>query len=319
MRQRAWLWSPMILMLAACHGGWLRREAPAAPVATAAAPSIPQIGDEIDLGPNESYIESNTLGALPVLLARLPPADTLVVFDIDDTLLTTPFVDGREGTRQFFGSDSWYVWQSDLPHSDPHWQACRFAFLGLNFEAATAVATPLAAETVAAVKNDKLMLTSRSPDYRGGTERELARAGIPFPASIAPQPALTVIANGKPLSYVNGILMTRGGNKGESLRALLATAGRVYTDVVLVDDGWKNILDMSDASRQDGRRFHGILYTGVKRDHNAGNIDRGSWKKLVISDADAKAADQDWARWMKAFGKLYPERAKLLDAQHDCK
>ncbi len=319
MRKRVLLWSPMFLLLSGCHLGWFSRDTPAASVGTAAAPSIPQIGDEIDLGANESYIESNTLGAVSSLLARLPREDTLVVFDIDDTLLTTPFVDGNAGAREFFGSDSWYVWQSDLPATDPHRQACRFVFLGLNFEAAIAVSTPLAAETVAAVANDKLMLTSRSPDYRGGTERELKRAGIPFPPSIAPQPALSVMLNGKPLSYVNGILMTRGANKGEALRALLATAGRVYSDVVLVDDGWKNILDMSDASRQDGRRFHGVLYTGVKRDHNAGNTDRASWKKFTLADADAKAADKAWTRWLKSFGQLYPERARLLDAEHDCK
>ena len=50
---------------------------------------------------------------------------TLLVLDIDDTLLTS---DG------FFGSDKWYEWQKTLPAGDPGKVPCLFDVISLNYE-----------------------------------------------------------------------------------------------------------------------------------------------------------------------------------------
>ncbi|UXI66254.1 DUF2608 domain-containing protein [Tahibacter amnicola] len=273
----------------------------------------------ISLGPSSRYIETRNLTDVADVIRPLPPATTLVVFDIDDTLLSTAYLAGKSGSREFFGSDAWYNWQRDLPDGDPHKQACRFAFLGMNFEGEVGEPTVHAAKAVASVTLDKLILTSRSPDYRGGTERELKLSEVPFPAPITTEPALTVYFNKTPMTYSNGILMTRGADKGKALEALLKSAQRPYTDVVLVDDGWKNILDMSDASAAAGRQFHGVLYNGVKRDINAGVVDREQWKKYTLSDDQKQQAQAAWDSWMQRFAQLYPERASRLTAAGECK
>ena len=72
-------------------------------------------------------------------LARVAPAvadnggrRTLLVLDIDDTLLTS---------AGFFGSDAWYEWQKTLPAGDPGKVACLFDVISLNYEAGAQQAT----------------------------------------------------------------------------------------------------------------------------------------------------------------------------------
>ena len=54
--------------------------------------------------------------------------DTLIVFDIDDTLLTS---------ETFFGSDHWYEWQRGLKKGDVGYVPCKFDVIALNYEMGT--------------------------------------------------------------------------------------------------------------------------------------------------------------------------------------
>src|SRR5687768_8045432 len=103
---------------------------------------------------------------------------TLLVLDIDDTLLTSP---------TFFGSDAWYEWQKTLSPQSPGYVPCKFDVVAMNYEAGTQV--PTQADAVAAINSiplDKLMITARSPMYRGGTIRELQQAGYELPGPLQP-------------------------------------------------------------------------------------------------------------------------------------
>src|SRR5262249_38873353 len=57
---------------------------------------------------------------------------TLLVLDIDDTLLTSPV---------FYGSDAWYEWQRSLPAGDNRAVPCLFDVIAINTELGTQVET----------------------------------------------------------------------------------------------------------------------------------------------------------------------------------
>jgi FMN phosphatase YigB (HAD superfamily) len=187
---------------------------------------------------------------------------TLVVFDIDDTLLTS---------ESFFGSDYWYEWQSGLKKGDPGYVPCKFDILALNFEMGTQRAVePEAVEIVKAITADKLYLTARNPASRGATLRELGRAGYPLPRAISASADGVMFTWKDPItareavvSYHAGVYMVSGLGKGEALIELLRRAGKSYENVILVDDGEKNILSMKDALKKRGISYYGFHYLRV--------------------------------------------------------
>src|SRR5687767_845821 len=182
---------------------------------------------------------------------------TLLVLDIDDTLLTSP---------SFFGSDAWFEWQKTLSPQSPGYVPCKFDVIAMNFEAGTQV--PTQADAVAAINAiplDKIMVTSRSPMYRGGTIRELKKAGYELPASLQPGLAGAIYEYqpapdqpGVTISYHEGVLMVAGQNKGLALVDLMQHMQITYDRVVLVDDGEKHINDVRDAMTAAGIEYRGV-------------------------------------------------------------
>jgi len=265
-----------------------------------------------------NYIASDNLQDVGNILAPLSTATTLVVFDIDDTLLAMPFEKGSTTQHTFFGSDTWFSWQVGM--DKPKRVACLFDFIGINYETGTMIPTPHAADAVRGVSSDKLILTARNPYYREGTERELSDAHIPSPAPITARPNAIVLSPdlSTAMTYINGIFMTRGYNKGEALMGLLKELGvdHKYTDVVLVDDGWKNQLQMNAAVSARGIQFHGLLYTGVKTDPSKDVVD-GPMKPFVVTDDQARQATAAYSAWRESLKSAYPERALRFE-KHDC-
>jgi Protein of unknown function (DUF2608) len=260
----------------------------------AAAPALSQVRAITDLKQAEA------------LAATLPRASTLVVFDIDDTLLTAPDL-GTPTHPQFFGSDRWYVWQSkELKPGDPDRIGCLFEVIALNYEAATQKPTQADAPAVVArMANDRLILTARSPDYRGATERELAKAGFAPLPSLASEDALMVRAPaGGYMTYANGILMTRGANKGDALLALLDRIGRSYANVILVDDGEKNIQAMQTALAGRAINYYGLRYEGIKTD-----------PPPPVTPAQIEESRVAVRAWSQLLDRLYPQRKARYQAE----
>jgi hypothetical protein len=243
------------------------------------------------------------------LIRQLPTSTTLVVLDIDDTLLTSP---------TYFGSDAWYNWQEGLRGSDPQSTdlvPCLFGWVALNYEVGTQVATEAGnAQLVAQIAHDRLILTSRSPMARGATERELDRAGYTARPTLGPDQEYTWHDAKKnrdhPASYRNGIFMTQGANKGSILLDLLKRLGREgrYQHVALVDDGRRNIENMGQALAEDGQHltYYGLLYTQVK-------------KSAQPTADELRAARVGLREWKRLLETVYPERkTRLFGAPERC-
>ena len=222
---------------------------------------------------------------------------TLLVLDIDDTLLTS---DG------FFGSDKWYEWQKTLPAGDPGKVPCLFDVISLNYEAGTQRPTqPDGPALINALSSDRLLLTSRNPLYRGGTLRTLRDAGYALPAMLG---GLTDgsswdfrRAPGAPpvrVLYDQGVFMTTGQDKGLVLLDLLRRLDLRYERVVLVDDGEKNISNMQNALRDAGIDYLGLHYTRVDKSVDA---------------ADAANGRAGWQAWRQLLAKTYPQRLQAME------
>ena len=245
-----------------------------------------------------------------------PGARPLVVFDIDDTLLTTPRLHG--GEHVFFGSDRWYLWQDAKPNLSPDKASgaevvpCLFDVIAMNYELGLQEATePQAPAIIAAIPLDRMVLTSRSADYREPTERQLAVAGYPVPVF----PTLGTVpggfgykseVNGALVTYANGILMTKGGNKGKMLKELLARPELhlAYENVVLVDDSQDKLENMRDALAGTGVSFLGLRYEGVK-----------PYPMAPVTAAEKQQAATAWRAWQQFLHQQYPERWQRMDGK----
>ena len=246
--------------------------------------------------PAASEVRStDDLGVIAAALAESPKR-TLLVLDIDDTLLTSV---------GFFGSDSWYEWQQGLKADDPGKVPCLFDVISLNYEAGSQRATqPDGPALVNAVQVDKLLLTSRNPLYRGGTLRTLRDAGYALPAPLAGQADgsswdFRKAPDAAPvrITYDQGVFMTTGQDKGLALLALLQRLHTRYDRVVLVDDGKKNIDNMQNALRKAGVDYLGLHYLRVDKS---------------IAAADAQAGRAGWQAWQRLLGEVYPQRLQAL-------
>lgn len=243
-------------------------------------------------------LETRDLVDVLKLLSEPHPGRTLLVLDIDDTLLTS---------STFFGSDAWYEWQKSLSPQSPGYVPCRFDVIGMNYEVGTQVPTQEdAVAAINAIPLDKIILTARSPMYRGGTIRELKKAGYELPAPLQPafagaiyeyrsdpsQPGVTV-------SYHQGVFMVSGQNKGLLLLDLLNHLQLTYDRVVLVDDGKRNIDDMRNALASTGIEYRGVHYTRIEK---------------AMDPAREQQGIEGWKTWQQLLAATYPDRLARLNA-----
>lgn len=266
-----------LFLLAGCRSMPVREDAaPAATPATAPAPS------QVD--------EVKDLNAITQALNAAQGKRVLLVLDIDDTLLTS---------TRFFGSDTWYEWDKTLPPAER--VLCKFDLIALNYEAGTQQLTqPDAADLINALSVDRLLLTSRGANYRGGTLRELKEHAYRLPPTLG-QPSRgeawtwTDPTNQKtaPVSYDDGVFMTTGANKGLVLLDLLKARGLSYDHIILVDDGRRNIDNMQAALAAAGIAYHGLWYTRIDK---------------TVSPAEAQEGKDGWAAWKTLLQTVYPER-----------
>jgi len=211
------------------------------PISCASSVAIKQINDL-----NIAYRD--------IIKSNPNPDSTLVIFDIDDTLLQP---------NNFVGSDSWYAWQRGrevldkqgkvVPIADKDKFNCIFGALGTLFELNTTRLTQQdAPKIVNALKiYNMLVLTSRTYGFRSATERELRSHGI----LVADKHLLPkeqglefILENDAPtakITYKNGIVLSSGRNKGKVLKALLQRLNRSYEQIYFIDDSPKNVNNMA--------------------------------------------------------------------------
>lgn len=231
--------------------------------------------------------------------------DVLIVLDIDNTMMTSG-VD--------LGGDVWYQWQRGrlaVKPSEDQEVDCLFEdAIGLLYELGPMRLTDDSLPTRLRGWQDRgntvFALTSRSPDYRAATERELQRLGFdltraPLAAKGRPAPVLREMAESE-WSYMQGIMMTTGMNKATMLNMLLDRTGRDFSAIVFVDDTRRHVDDVFEAYRSsrevEVRIFH---FTKIEeqRKHAYG---------AVLTQAQADKMDADWDRLNALLNEIFPAR-----------
>lgn len=237
--------------------------------------------------------EITDLAAIAPALAE-SRARTLLVLDIDDTLLTSD---------AFFGSDAWYAWQKTLAAGDPGKVPCLFDVIALNYEAGTQHPTqPDGPALINPLAVDKLLLTSRGAHYRGGTLRTLRESGYALPAMLGGRSDGLIwefrkSPDARPVRvvYDQGLFMTTGQDKGRTLLDLLGRLHLHYDRVLLVDDGQSNIDAMRAALHEAGIDYLGLHYTRVDK------------------TPDPAAGRAGWRHWRTLLEASYPRRLREME------
>jgi hypothetical protein len=272
---------------------------------SACAVQAPPSENRLDEPLVRQILKVNDLAAAIVQAEALPVQSTLVVLDIDDTLLTA---------TEFFGSDKWYDWQrgralspngEPLPISEADKVSCLFDTLGITYEIAKNRPTQEnMASLVKQIDNDLLILTARSSAYRAATMRELSHNGLDFsakaltPADVGYHYDITHGGRSAKVSYVDGVFMVQGMDKGVLLLDLLARAKRSYETVLFVDDKTKNINNMANAMQSAGIDFYGFHYVKIDKTVSSAEV------------AHAQAAASDLTGLLQSH---FVDRAELIE------
>jgi len=198
--------------------------------------------------------------------------NVLAVFDIDNTLLAMP---------QNFGSDQWFGWQSkNCMGKSPLPKFCTTANFGELLDIQGQIFSmsnmiPTEQATTSVIKNLQakgfkvIALTSRGYAFRNSTERALKNNGMWFVDS-AIGPKHGYAGNFKPYSlknpkrngltksdikkmgqkrprstsYMNGVYMTAGLDKGIMLKTLLHKTKSKFKAIIFADDHKKHTVRM---------------------------------------------------------------------------
>ena len=213
----------------------------------------------------------------------------LVVFDIDNTLMAM---------EQGLGSDQWYQWQKNLLLADPcdaRLVSDRLAVQGALFFISAMRSTQAdAAQLVQRLQDDGLnviALTSRGPEFRLATFRELRRNGYSFYASaIGPgrgYPEAFVPEGGsRPARYEDGVFLTAGQHKGDMLRALLEKTATPWPAVIVVaDDKERNLRAVLETFEGTGTAVHAWRYSREDTAVSSFDLDKATELWLQIRPA----------------------------------
>ncbi|MEK2646624.1 DUF2608 domain-containing protein [Bdellovibrio sp. BCCA] len=193
--------------------------------------------------------------------------EILVVFDIDNTLLTT---------ETDLGGDAWFSWQEEKLKNNDTQDLVAKDFDGLlrvqsylyalSQMRAPETMSPNMVRLFQQQGHPVFLLTSRGPEYQNFTQRELARAGydpsltspgpvggyvsrfLPIQTDKPAESCLTAeelttwgIKDSKPSVYEDGVFYTAGQHKGAMLRSILCKTKKYYPVIVFVDDTEKHV------------------------------------------------------------------------------
>jgi len=253
------------------------------------------------LGPARAFQTAWTMKQADAIISSLAEKygteSTLVVFDVDNTLLTMD---------QDLGSDAWYRWQSGLVKTmpdSPHLVAkdsrgvleVQHLLFELSDMKPPEQNTPALVASLQERGHPVMVLTSRSPEFRSETLRELSDFGYAFPSAphcrsplcltrgiisgdgvkrAARQATLTfprvaelVGTTPRAVSYGNGVMMVAGQDKGAMLQLLLASsANDSYRAIVFIDDGKRNVEAVDNAFKDDPRDVQTVYYDRLEAD-----------------------------------------------------
>ncbi len=239
-----------------------------------------------------------------ILNQQYKPENVLIVSDIDNTLLTN---------NGGLGGDVWYQWQRGklaVKPSPEQTVSCLFEdVIGMLYElspmALTEPQVPGLIEQWQLQGNPMMLLTSRSPNYRSPTERELLNKGIDVSMS-----ALAPVGEPNPvyrekldrdMSYSRGIMMTTGMHKGDMLEWILSKTGREFEAIVFIDDSKHNIDDMYERWQNKPVEMVIFHYSQVESKRIA------QYGQVLSSEQASELADA-YNSLTHALERIFPER-----------
>lgn len=234
--------------------------------------------------------EIKDLKEIKETIATLPSASTLVVYDMDDTLLTAD---------HFFGSDRWYDWQrgrGNLPVPAEAKPQDLWKTIGYAFEMGSMSPTqPETKQIFSTTQPDTMILTARGNDYRSATLRDLRANNLPIddeiqlkgkPASQLFTRFPMVSGSGREavVEFSSGVFMVAGMDKGKALLQLWEKLGISYDHVILIDDKMKNITNMQNALKEANVDYYGFHYTRIDKTIHPKDVKEGisALKKLEM-------------------------------------
>jgi len=193
-------------------------------------------------------------------------AKVLVIFDVDNTLLTMP---------QDLGGDGWFGWQSTLLETEPTSTSLAVrdfseliylqgAFFSINEMTLTQPDAPDLLSSLHESNIQTIAVTARGHEFRGSTLRELKNNDLMFPLhptcgkplcsksglinsqiisdSVSALRGTTDQNKYRTVSISDGLVMLAGQDKGLFLELILESlAGEKFTHILVADDSKKNI------------------------------------------------------------------------------
>lgn len=165
---------------------------------------------------NAQIVQSSSLNVISSLMRKSKPNQALVVFDLDETLLESPFKALKKPYHFFkslFGPT-----ENDAP------------------------------EIVRSLQNrgiHVMALTARSKFFATFTQYQLQKAGFDFSKN-SPSAAQELDLDG--IYYKEGVVFAgRGGDKGKILVQILQYFNRSYEQILFVDNLYENCFDVEKA------------------------------------------------------------------------
>lgn len=240
---------------------------------------------------------------------KYSPEDVLLVFDIDNTLLT-------RGTK--LGGDIWYQWQTDkLPNKPGAKERVPCLYdnaITLLYELGPMSLTETQVPALMhqwQQKHTVFALTSRSQDTQTATLRELKRNNIDFSLAPLAETETTVPFEKGRLKrswlYTQGVFFSSGQDKGVILDFLLKKTGRHFKSAIFVDDGEANIAAiqrMFSAPQWSDMETIGIHYTRIEE---ALIAKQGA----ILTPDQTRALTREWETLSASLNTLFPDRAQL--------
>jgi hypothetical protein len=238
-----------------------------------------------ELRPTEDF--ADVAAIVNRYVAKYGAEHVLLALDIDNTVMSMD---------NDLGSDHWFEWQNYLLNNEPGSRllvAKEFDGLlkvqgilyNLGHMHASQPETPSIIAGLQKLGIATILLTSRGPEFRAATERELRRCkyniaatalpvrgvpGGPYLAYDLDQPERDGLTKAevvtfklpapRPVSYSSGVFMTAGQHKGIMMLTLLNDATRDIKAVVYVDDNVRHVGNVFAAALDRGIDIASIHY-----------------------------------------------------------
>ncbi|WP_068471198.1 DUF2608 domain-containing protein [Candidatus Protochlamydia phocaeensis] len=218
---------------------------------------------------------------------------TLVVFDIDNTLLEC---------NQMFGSHEWFCYQMQALKErglDSHQALAKVLPLYTDIQPHTSFRL-VEAEVVEIIRSLQragypvMALTSRDELVSEATKRHLYAHGIDMRLTAPLKESAVLEHEGETTHYQEGVLFTGnaqgGAHKGKALWALLEKTPNLPRKIVFINDTFSHLLPVEEVAAQKKIAFIGLRYgvTDIKVQQfrqEIADIQKEFYKKILTDEA----------------------------------